>query len=223
MTHPDQAVMDIQRFLNVHQDLTVLRAAFDREVAPGPADYKIEHTASVHANSIGHGKRVPVTMLPPPLLTAINEKLEALGYPVLDRSWNTAERAVPVHEDTIWSRQLRQFIENSTPQKHETQIGPFALIAEDHPSLRWIFDIESGTITQGDGDVEAVVTGTAEDLVLMLNGDENLGALLRSGRIRYLVADEEVASGRVLQREIATLAALIRESMPVDTNTKRPV
>jgi hypothetical protein len=57
----------------------VLQEAFDREPAPGPADYKVEHTHAVHANSIGHGKRVPVDMLPPPLLTAINEKLEVLA------------------------------------------------------------------------------------------------------------------------------------------------
>ncbi len=45
-------------------------------------------------------------------------------------------------------------------------------------------------MTAGDGEVDAVVTGTAQDLVLMLTGEENLGVLLRSGRIRYVMARE---------------------------------
>ena len=39
--------------------------------------------------------------------------------------------------------------------------------------------------------MEAVLTGTAEDLVLMLTEEENLGVLLRSGRVRHLAPSED--------------------------------
>jgi hypothetical protein len=46
----------------------------------------------------------------------------------------------------------------------------------------------------GDGEVDSVVIGTAEDLVHLFAKEENLGVLLRSGRIRHLQADEDGAS-----------------------------
>jgi hypothetical protein len=76
------------------------------------------------------------------------------------------------------------------------QLGSFAIVPENRRSLRWVVDPEARMITQGDGEVEAVVTGTAEDLVLILAGDENIGVLLRSRRVRYLVADEDEATRR---------------------------
>ncbi len=206
---PEATVSELQRFLEVRHDLTVLRSAFDRERTRGPGDYKVEHTSSVHTDSIGHGKRVPVAMIPPPLLNAINEKLEQLGYPALDRSWNTAERAVPAQNHSIWSRQLQQLMDVRAQPTQRAGIGPFAVVAEDYLELRWIVDLENGSIRTGDGEVEAVITGTAEDLVLMLRREENLGVLLRSGRIRHLLAEEGVESGHDVLREISEVVACL--------------
>jgi hypothetical protein len=103
---PEDTVIAIQRFLGVSVDPSVLTAAFDREPLRGPGDYKVEYTTSVHARSIGHGKRVPVTMLPSPLLSALNEQLEALGYQPLDRGWNTEERIIDGAGRSIWADRL---------------------------------------------------------------------------------------------------------------------
>jgi hypothetical protein len=210
VSNPDEVIAGVQRFLGVREDLGVLRDAFDREPR-GPGDYKIEHTSAVHANSIGHGKRVPVAMLPPQLMESINEKLEALGYPPLDRSWNTAERSVNRDDDTIWTERLRTLMSHARSPARDAPIGVFALVAEDHHTLRWIVDSDAGTVTQGDGDVDAVLTGTTEDLVLMLTDQENLGSLLRAGRIRHLVADEAEATSAKSFLMVKAIAEAMQE------------
>jgi hypothetical protein len=55
-------------------------------------------------------------------------------------------------------------------------------------------------VVQGDGEVEAVLTGTAEDLVLTLSHEESLGVLLRSGQVRYIIAREAELDGHRAQR-----------------------
>jgi protein-tyrosine sulfotransferase len=206
---PREMVGGVLRFLGVEEDLSVLRGAFDRGRTRGPGDYKVEHTSRVHTASMGRGKRVPVTMLPPPLLKALNEKLDLLGYEPLDRSWNARERPVDVDDD-LWSRQLRDLMGRVRINDADPAIGSFAVVAEDHRALRWVVETEAGTVTRGDGEVEGVLTGTAEDLVLMVNGDENLGVLVRSGRIRYLVADEDNGARRDLPRDLTVLLALLQ-------------
>ena len=209
---PEATIAAIQRFLGVSEHLDVLRRAFEREPARGPGDYKIEHTSAVHANSVGHGKRVPVSMLPPPLLEAVNEKLQQLQYPRLDRSWNAAERDTGASIATVWTERLSNLMASTDhgANRADADIGSLALVAEDHNALRWIVDLDGGSVMQGDGDVEAVLTGTCEDLVLMLTGEENLGVLLRSGRIRHVVADEQQSTPRDLQHEIATIVTALR-------------
>jgi hypothetical protein len=210
---PEETVSAVLRFLGVDEDLSVLERAFARDPPRGPGDYKVVHTSSVHARSIGHGKRVPVGMLPPALLEAVNEKLEVLGYERLDRAWNAAERTVDGGGETMWGSRLRALMRDVRLPVNgaTTRLGlqSLALVAEDHRALRWVVDVEAGEVTQGDGEVDGVVTGTAEDLVLMLSGEENLGVLLRSGRIRHLAASEDETPADLpatLNRIVAILA-----------------
>ncbi len=189
---PEETVGGVLRFLGVEEDMSVLERAFQREPANGPGDYKVVHTSRVHAASIGHGKRVPVAMLPPPLLEAVDEKLQALRYDPLTPAWNAEERPVDLGGRGVWAQRLTEWMgEVRVRAEDRGELGSFALVAEDHRPLRWIVDPEAGEMIQGDGEVESVVTGTAEDLVLMLTGEENLGVLLRTGRIRHVAASEK--------------------------------
>jgi sulfotransferase family protein len=192
---PEETMSRVQHFLGVSEDYSALEKAFQRGAHKGPGDYKVEHTGGVHSRSIGHGKRVPLQMIPPPLLSAINERLEALDYPVLDQSWNAAERVANAAAGGLWRRQLQTLMDSATTASDKT-LGPFALVAEDDGALRWVIDPVLATLSQGDGEVEAVLTGTTQDLVLMLTDDENLGVLMRSGRIRYVVANDDEAARR---------------------------
>jgi hypothetical protein len=209
---PEETVRSVQCFLGVKEDLSVLRTAFERDLLRGPGDYKVEHTSSVHLGSIGHGKRVPVGMLPPPLLKALNEQLEKLGYNQLDHSWNTAERIVDGGSRGLWARRLLEFMSDLQLGAGTVKVRTFAVVAEDHRMLRWVIDPATGSVEQGDGDVEGVLTGTAEDLVLMLTGEENLGVLIRSGRIRHVVADDTETARRDVAGEMNAIFGLLRRA-----------
>ena len=209
---PEETVAGVMRFLGVREDLSVLANAFSREPSRGPGDFKVEYTSGVHAASIGRGKRVPVGMLPPRLLAAVNEKLTALGYEPLDRGWNAAERAVDQHGHGFWAERLEELMTGIRIEAGTFDIGSFAVVAEDHRALRWVVEPDAASVVQGDGEVGAVLTGTAEDLVLMLTGEENVGALLRSGRLRHVTPDEDGRSPGEMMNELSSLVAVLRSS-----------
>lgn len=151
--HPEETAAEVLRFLGVAEDLSVLQRAFDRAPGRGPGDYKVAHTSVVHTRSIGHGKRVPVSMLPLALLEAVNERLRALGYDPLGQAWNAQERPVDIDGETVWSQRLRALMSDVTidPGLNECAgLGVVALVAEDHRSLRWIVDVPAGQVVQGD-------------------------------------------------------------------------
>lgn len=224
VSDPATVIAEICSFLGVEPDPTVLARAFARaRSAQGPGDYKVTYTSSVHGTSVGHGKRVPVHMLPSPLLDAVNAKLAALGYEPLNREWNTAPNArLRAGEETIWSLRLRQLMEAVEPPapNGNAKVGSFAIVADDHPDLRWVIDPAAGEIRQGDGEVESVVTGTVEDLVLMAAEEENVGVLLRSGRIRHLTAREDMPPDAVAS-EMNSVLDMLRARR--HTNGGQPV
>lgn len=208
---PEDCIVEIQRFLGTSPDLTVLERAFGRDLLSGPGDYKVEHTIRVHRASVGHGKRVPVTMIPPALLDLINERLETLGYAKLDQSWNSTEREIEPAGKTVWEERLLALMDEASLTGCSTEDYAFAIVAEDRRALRWVVDVGSGSVTRGDGEVDAVLTGTAEDLMLMLSGIENLGLLVRSGRIRHVIPSEDAKSYADMQQELKRMVRHLQQ------------
>jgi hypothetical protein len=200
-----QRVLDAAfAFLGVTGTDAVLKDAFVRaQSAKGPGDYKVTFTSAVDPRSLGRGKRVPVEMIPPPLLAAANEKLEALGYERLDRGWN-AEPAPTngwAHQLGSSAARLTQLLSkvDLSAVTERRPVDTVALVAQDYESLRWVVDFSERTIRQGDGEVECVITGIAEDLASLLSGEVNAGVLLRSGRVRYLSADDNINDGEAIE------------------------
>jgi protein-tyrosine sulfotransferase len=62
----------------------------------GPADYKIWHTSTITADSVGRGWTMPAEMIPSPVQETINELCGKLGYVPVDEKWGTAARPVDV-------------------------------------------------------------------------------------------------------------------------------
>ncbi len=131
-------------------------------------------------------------MVPEPLLEAINVRLDTLGYEAMSPAWNTAPRRGR-HAGAASERlaALMETVDLAAIAGSE-QVGSFAVVAEDDDMLRWVIDPSTGGVRQGDGEVECVITGTAADLALMLERKENLGVLLRGGRIRHLTAGDNL-------------------------------
>ena len=57
----------------------------------GPGDHKIWYTSHISTDSVGRGWSVPVAMIPPQLLGAMNELAGKLGYLTIDGAWGTTE------------------------------------------------------------------------------------------------------------------------------------
>jgi protein-tyrosine sulfotransferase len=211
---PEDVVSGLFEFLGVEWDLSVLPAAFKRaRVASGPGDYKVTYTSTVDAASVGRGKRVPVGMIPPPLLEAVNAKLTELGYESLTKAWNAEPVARAGHDGGMWSARLVELMGAAQPtvgDENDGAVDSFAVVAQDHEQLRWVINPAMGSIRQGDGEVESVVTGTTEDLVLLLSGEVNPGVLMRSGRIRHVTAAEGV-SPDVVAREMRFVLEVLRD------------
>ena len=91
-----QAVSDrIFDFLGMARVLDIAGRIFAPERERfGPADYKIWHTSTITANSVGRGWAMPAEMIPPPVREAINELCGKLGYVPVDEKWGTAARPV---------------------------------------------------------------------------------------------------------------------------------
>ena len=91
---PETVADGIFRFLGVRPVPGISAACFapERERL-GPGDYKIWHTTRITADSVGRGWSVPAEMMGPPIMTAVNDVAEKLGYARIDKSWGIA--AVP--------------------------------------------------------------------------------------------------------------------------------
>jgi hypothetical protein len=187
---PTKALADICRFLGVGHEPGVLAGALERVSAfAGPGDYKLPFTRAIHSRSIGRGKRVPVALIPPPLVERLNELLAVFGYRPLTSAWNAEASTVTRVGASASQAALKRAMTWVETEPWEFDLDSVAIVADDDPSLRWIVDLAHGVIRPGDGDVELVVMGAADDIAEMLRAPANLGSLLRAGRIRTMSAD----------------------------------
>jgi hypothetical protein len=212
VTNPAHTLARVFEFIGVPADGGVVNRHFAQQPPTlGPGDHKIDYTTSVSAQSVGRGKRVPIAMIPPPLVERLSSLLEGFGYPALTDTWNST----PLDSSTVDARdadQLGAFMDHlvvSAPDWVD-DIETFAVIADDAPTLRWIIEPGRATVRRGDGDVDFILTGATRDLVALLAGGENVGTMLRCGRVRCVAADgpgDAVEVGRAVRAMTAVLLA----------------
>jgi protein-tyrosine sulfotransferase len=58
----------------------------------GPGDHKIWTTTHVAADSVGRGWDIPARLIPPPLLTAVNDLAGRLGYLPVTKDWGKGDK-----------------------------------------------------------------------------------------------------------------------------------
>lgn len=89
VTDAEQTVAELFTFLGVRQDPGITVRCFQHaHDGGGPGDEKIWFTGSIGAQSLGRGVQVPVTAIPSPMLSFINEQLTTLGYRPVPPDWN---------------------------------------------------------------------------------------------------------------------------------------
>jgi hypothetical protein len=88
---PEQTAQEIYAFLGVSAAPGIAESCFSAERERfGPADHKIWATREITAGSVGRGESVPAGLIPPPILSGINELLARLGYHPVDGQWGTS-------------------------------------------------------------------------------------------------------------------------------------
>jgi hypothetical protein len=212
VTTPEDVLDQIWSHLGVEPDNSVTRRAFrDADLREGGMDYKIAFTSRIHADSVGAGRRIPVSLISAPLLEAVNHKLGALGYQPLDRSWNAVgrDRHDRPDADALLVQQVMDAGTSAPPDDGPRSSLRWALVLEDYEALRWTYDPSSGRLRRGDGDVEFILMGAAADFAAVLRSEENVGQLIRDGRLRHL-SGATVLAPAVIRRNIQTIVGMIR-------------
>jgi hypothetical protein len=170
----------------------------DRFDDSGPGDYKVRFSQRIETSSVGRGRRVPVELIPPPLLEGINTNLSELGYPQVDSDWNhrlgDASRLLdlPISwADYQEQSQLLLSLLNSPRRKTALQAGCEAE-GKAVDEVRVALEGLEATLVCG-SDADAVITSGYEgpnlisgvDTLLQLClGSLNVGEALRRGDIR---------------------------------------
>jgi hypothetical protein len=208
---PESALSRIFAFLDVDDDPTVLTHAFASfNPASGPGDYKLAFTNAVTSASIGRGKQVPVALIPDALRDRLNELLAQAGYVALTDSWNAEPRTDTTVEHQARNELLR-LMGSSPARPWHCAVETIAIVADDDPELRWIVQPHDGSVYQGDGEVDVVLTGAAHDIVRMIKGSENPGVLLRAGKIRYVRSGQDHAPLRQWTQLVSSLVQHLAE------------
>jgi hypothetical protein len=92
----DATLTDIATFLELSPaKFDHSAAVFRRVSAMGTGDHKIAYTSEISTASVGRGSRVPIDMIPPPLLARVNELHAVLGYPALQDPRNNYQGLSP--------------------------------------------------------------------------------------------------------------------------------
>jgi hypothetical protein len=112
-----------------------------------PSDYKIWHTRSVHADSIGRGARIPPERLGIPVRDSMNQLLAMLGYEQVDDRWGSGGgelsegatggtleiRLIDGHD--VVSRVALQTFQTAATTSEGVDAVPSCVVAVERPTL----------------------------------------------------------------------------------------
>jgi len=202
---PSAVLDDLWLFLGVEQDRSVLDKGL-REFSPvaGPGDPKLAYRTDIEATSVGRGRRVPINLIPPPMLERINTILMELGYPAMEQDWNRVPASALKAPPNV-ARELQQIMASMCTDGWDYDIERIAIVADDDATLRWVVEPGHGLVHTGDGQVDLVIAGSSEDLLRLLGQDANIGLLTLNGQIRKMSADDDLAKRVDLPRMMMSL------------------
>jgi protein-tyrosine sulfotransferase len=92
VTEPESVAAQVFEFLDAAPAPGISEACFSAERERfGPADYKIWFTTKISSESVGRGWSAPAAMIAPPILAAMNDLADKLGYLPVDDEWGTKQ------------------------------------------------------------------------------------------------------------------------------------
>lgn len=217
VTSPDRVADGIFRFIGVGGLEGIEARCFTSERERfGPADFKIWHTSAINDGSVGRGTSIPVALIPPPVMDAINHLADRLGYVKVDDSWGTASlparlRATTAEAGAEEPVPQAPFVEQHLRSSIAARGADFAarwgscgqevfavvlLGAANAPAeTKWL--VSPGTssvkVVASEDELDAAdwtIVGSPKVWEAVLRRETNLGVALRVGDLRYCDADE---------------------------------
>lgn len=189
-------------FLGVAQAPDALDQLFETQRSGfGPADYKVWYSSSINDESIGRGADIPLKLIGPALLNAVNELLPHLEYPVIDSRWGEhareslgassrahqqldhCDRCDSINQTII--EPLSDRLQRWDVLRGLPVIGEVELAFDDGCAscAQWTVDPRAGTVRRGPSETPALRVMTDSGL---LADASKLGVLLRNGKIRMV-------------------------------------
>jgi hypothetical protein len=210
---PQGELSAIFSFMGVAADLSAIQRAL--HAVPDTQTYgdpKVGFTSSIHTQSIGRGRRIPVSMIPPMLLAEANELLAMLGYPRVTETWNvervTARPPAASPDARRLAKLMPKLVDLGALRKGA---GDFAIVADDAEGMVWQVDRASGVVKRSRKAAAATTLyGAASAFVAMLEGEANAGTMFGDGRLRVGGASGEAR--RSVTRDVALLVRALQAS-----------
>jgi hypothetical protein len=204
VSDPKAALADVWDLLRLPSSLMPTRPLAEAVIPGVLADYEIGFTDDISTDSVGAGRRVPTSMIPPVLLEATNGHLAQIGLDPLGDDWNSA--AAKTHESALPPRRRQAIRDVAELLDHlgtHERFLPFRLVLDDCAERRW-------TVAPGAEPSAPAFTIVASAHALMegIRAQSSVGELVRSGRVRYfgpLSEGEEAA-------QVAPAFALLRQA-----------
>jgi protein-tyrosine sulfotransferase len=211
---PEAELSAIFSFLGVSADLSSIQRAL--HAVPDTKTYgdpKVAFTSSIHTQSIGRGRRVPISLIPPLLLAEANELLAMLGYERVTETWNVEPAAARPPSASPDARRLGKLMPKLLDLGALRQrSGDFAIVVDDAKGMAWQVDRGSGLVKRSRAAPAATTLyGTAAALLAMLEGEENAGTMFGDGRLRVGGAPGEPR--RSVTRDVALLVRALQASL----------
>jgi len=217
---PQGELSAIFSFIGVAADLSSIRRAL--HAVPDTQTYgdpKVGFTSSIHTQSIGRGRRIPVSMIPPMLLAEANELLAMLGYERVTETWNVepararrpaaspeARRPAASPDARRLAKLMPKLVDLGALRQ---RAGDFAIVADDAEGMVWQVDRASGVVKRSRRAAAATTLyGNASAFVAMLEGEANAGTMFGDGRLRVGGATGEAR--RSVTRDVALLVRALQ-------------
>lgn len=173
----------------------------------GPGDRKFWTSSGISTDSIGNGKKVPIQLLPAPLLARVNALLNDIDYPLVSTDWNT--EPTPFHIDdsphcepdscsfrsSLFSEVLGPFRHRITNCSAILQSGipeSLSLFIDDAPHAccrGWRLNFKALEFTPTEDAGEFAIYCSIETAVALLTKTLNPAIALSSGALRIKFAD----------------------------------
>jgi hypothetical protein len=208
--HPSETLRAVFGALGLDWDESMLGAVFSTEHDQGSGDRKILFTKKINTDSIGRGSTLSRADVPAESLDKMNELLARLEYPVVGPDWDSAPSpylpaAVEAEEEERVSS-VEEIFGSYIPQHLKSGgVGlrgvegrcKFDVVGEG----KWMLTLREseGVAEASDADADCTVRISADDLLDLVNGRQNVTAAFDQGKI-HVFGDYELANkvGRLL-------------------------